>query len=72
MVFIEKQSCYYLLLSLNSIYFPIDRVCRLHFKVRSRSQNPTQNSYEQIKIYSKGEVILIESLGVAIAVDEIF
>ena len=33
---------------------------------------PNQNSYEQIKIYSKGEVILIESLGVAISVDEVF
>ena len=35
-------------------------------------KSPNQNSYEQIKIYSKGEVILIESLGVAITVDEVF
>jgi Uma2 family endonuclease len=35
-------------------------------------KSPNQNSYEQIKIYSKGEVILIESLGVAITVNEVF
>ncbi|MBD2319715.1 Uma2 family endonuclease [Phormidium tenue] len=35
-------------------------------------KSPNQNNYEQIKIYSKGEVILIESLGVAITVDEVF
>lgn len=35
-------------------------------------KSPNQSSYEQIGIYRKSEVILIESLGVAIAVDEVF